>query len=41
VVVTGGAHPTAVPKQMSDAFDVVVVGEGEQAFVDMLEDVAV
>jgi len=37
-VVVGGAHPTAVPKQMSSLFDIVVIGEGELAFLDIIND---
>jgi len=37
-VVVGGAHPTAVPEKMSSLFDIVVSGEGELAFLDIMND---
>jgi radical SAM superfamily enzyme YgiQ (UPF0313 family) len=37
-VVTGGAHPTAVPEEMSGFFDIVCIGEGEEAMLDIMED---
>lgn len=37
-VVSGGAHPTAVPKSMSNDFDIVCIGEGEDAFLDIIKD---
>ncbi len=37
-VVAGGAHPTAVPKQISNAFDVVGIGEGEEIIIDIAKD---
>ncbi len=38
IVVAGGAHPTATPKEMDSIFDVVVVGEGDEAMVQIAED---
>jgi anaerobic magnesium-protoporphyrin IX monomethyl ester cyclase len=37
-IVVGGAHPTGAPKEMSSLFDIVVMGEGELAFLDILKD---
>jgi len=37
-IVTGGAHPTALPHDMSQAFDIVCIGEGEDAFLDIMND---
>ena len=37
-IVVGGAHPTAIPKEMSSIFDIVVIGEGELAFLDIIAD---
>ncbi len=37
-VVAGGAHPTAVPEQMSNAFDIVGIGEGEEIIIDIAND---
>jgi len=37
-VVVGGAHPTSLPTQMSSLFDIVVIGEGELAFLDIVRD---
>jgi anaerobic magnesium-protoporphyrin IX monomethyl ester cyclase len=38
IIVTGGAHPTAVPETISDAFDSVVIGEGEDAILKIIDD---
>ena len=37
-VVVGGAHPTAMPEDMSSIFDMVVIGEGEEAMVKIAKD---
>jgi len=37
-IAAGGAHPTAIPFQMSSIFDIIVIGEGELAFLDILKD---
>lgn len=37
-VVAGGAHPTALPESMSSVFDVVVIGEGESAMLEVVND---
>lgn len=39
LMVAGGEHPTALPQQalMSRVFDVVVMGEGEETFIDLIE----
>jgi radical SAM superfamily enzyme YgiQ (UPF0313 family) len=37
-IITGGAHPSAIPEDMSNLFDMVVVGEGEEAFLDIIRD---
>lgn len=37
-IITGGAHPTAIPKQISNIFDSVCIGEGEEAMLDFLKD---
>jgi anaerobic magnesium-protoporphyrin IX monomethyl ester cyclase len=37
-IVAGGAHPTAVPTQMSNLFDIICIGEGEEAFIDIAKD---
>lgn len=37
-VVVGGAHPTAVPERMDSIFDIVVIGEGELAFLEIAND---
>ena len=36
-IVVGGAHPTAVPRTI-DFSDIVVIGEGELAFLDIIKD---
>ena len=36
-IVIGGAHPTAVPNEMNPIFDIVVRGEGELAFLDIIK----
>ena len=36
-VITGGAHPSSIPKKCKeDGFDTVVVGEGEKAIVNIV-----
>ncbi len=37
-VVAGGAHPTAVPEDMLKYFDIVCIGEGEEAMVEIARD---
>jgi anaerobic magnesium-protoporphyrin IX monomethyl ester cyclase len=37
-VVAGGAHPTAVPRDMSKEFDIITIGEGEEAMVEIAKD---
>ena len=37
-VIVGGAHPTALPESMSNLFDVVVIGEGEIAMLEVVKD---
>jgi len=37
-VIVGGAHPTARPYDMNKLFDIVVKGEGELAFLDIIKD---
>lgn len=37
-IVVGGAHPTAVPEQMSNIFDIVGIGEGEEIFPEIARD---
>ncbi|MCK5624621.1 B12-binding domain-containing radical SAM protein [Candidatus Pacearchaeota archaeon] len=37
-IVVGGAHPTEAPREMSSLFDIIVIGEGELAFLDILKD---
>jgi anaerobic magnesium-protoporphyrin IX monomethyl ester cyclase len=37
-VVAGGAHPTAVPKQMSSIFDIIGIGEGEEIMLKIARD---
>jgi radical SAM superfamily enzyme YgiQ (UPF0313 family) len=37
-VVAGGAHPTAVPEQMSPVFDIIGIGEGEEIHVEIARD---
>lgn len=37
-IATGGAHPTAVPEEMDKIFDVIVIGEGEEAFLEAVRD---
>ncbi len=37
-VIVGGAHPTCVPTQMSSLFDIIVQGEGELSFLDIIKD---
>ncbi len=40
-LVAGGPHPTAMPEQtLAMGFDVVVTGAGEQAFVDLVREMA-
>ena len=36
--VVGGAHPTAMPDQMSEVIDIVCIGEGEEAFLEIAKD---
>jgi anaerobic magnesium-protoporphyrin IX monomethyl ester cyclase len=36
--VAGGAHPTAIPSEIRSIFDSVIVGEGEAAMVDLVND---
>ena len=38
IVVLGGAHATATPNTIDPIFDKVVIGEGELAFLDLLND---
>jgi radical SAM superfamily enzyme YgiQ (UPF0313 family) len=41
IIIAGGPHATALPEQVAaDAFDVVVVGEGELALLEILDGVA-
>lgn len=37
-VVAGGAHPTAIPEEISSDFDIIGVGEGEEIMVDIARD---
>ncbi|MBU2616366.1 MAG: radical SAM protein [Nanoarchaeota archaeon] len=37
-IVAGGAHPTAIPGEISSAFDIIGVGEGEEIMVDIARD---
>jgi len=37
-VVAGGAHPTAIPKEMSTIFDIIGIGEGEKIMEDIAND---
>jgi radical SAM superfamily enzyme YgiQ (UPF0313 family) len=38
-IAVGGAHPTAVPKSMNKTlFDMVIIGEGEEAFLRAVKD---
>jgi len=37
-IVVGGAHPTSVPNEMESIFDIIVRGEGELAFLDIIKD---
>lgn len=36
--IVGGPHPTSMPDQMKEYFDVVVKGEGEKAIIGIIED---
>jgi anaerobic magnesium-protoporphyrin IX monomethyl ester cyclase len=38
ILVLGGSHATAVPKAIDPVFDKVVIGEGELALLDLLND---
>jgi anaerobic magnesium-protoporphyrin IX monomethyl ester cyclase len=38
LVVCGGSHPSAVPSECLEPFDVVVTGEGEAAFLKVISD---
>lgn len=37
-IVVGGAHPTSAPQSIGKEFDIVVIGEGELAFLKILQD---
>lgn len=37
-IVAGGAHPTAIPKQMSNDFDIIGIGDGEEIILDIAND---
>jgi len=37
-IVVGGAHPTAIPEEIAPVFDIICVGEGEEAMVDIARD---
>ena len=37
-VVVGGAHPTSIPEKMDAIFDIIVIGEGELAFLEIIND---
>jgi anaerobic magnesium-protoporphyrin IX monomethyl ester cyclase len=37
-VVAGGAHPTAIPSEMSSVFDIIGIGEGEEIMVDIAKE---
>ena len=36
-VIAGGAHPTAIPNQMSSLFDIVNIGDGEETIIEIME----
>jgi len=36
MVVMGGTHPSLIPESVADACDVVVIGEGEESFPELL-----
>jgi len=37
-VIAGGAHPTAIPEQISYSFDIVNIGEGEETMLKIIKD---
>ena len=37
-IVAGGAHPTAVPKEISNLFDIVGIGDGEEIMLEIARD---